>query len=307
MLTQSELKKKLFVELKKRPKINSFFRPMLIERTERLSWLENGLVLLLLRDAQSNLEMLECFLAKAESVSGELLQSMSQEYRGSSPDFDARLNDLLAELNALSWLVDNNYREIEKLPTPTELLDIVVKSLEIQFLQNPDRYSTFFRINVSSKESRRDFLDDTDKLNVCRLMAEIDDRIKSGKQEVQLRYTKMVGDRKITKKLKCEWGDAGKFGYMAHSGDFGICFSDPKRSLLLLPLIRKSWERTEYAVKQLIEYDKDDSYDKWILVNWQKPFDFIIDDALSQDYRNTFPNMDSILKYVNPKLHIRLL
>ena len=76
---------------------------------------------------------------------------------------------------------------------------------------------------------------------------------------------------------------------------------------MLLPLKRKTREHTSRAVEQLMEYDKADSFDKWILVNWQKPPYYHHDDALSQKFQDFISKVNGILKLINPKLRIHVL
>lgn len=152
-----------------------------------------------------------------------------------------------------------------------------------------------------------DILNDTDRLNVCRFVSQVDDAIESGKSEKNYNYSKVVGERRLTKSIKCKWGKGQRFAVWGHSSNFAMLLSDPQRPLMLLPLIRKTWDHTARAIEQLIAYDQNDSHQKWILINWQKPPDFRFDDTLCERYRTTIPVVDNILKAINQKLHIHLL
>jgi hypothetical protein len=338
MFTQDELKERLFAELEKRPEINTFFGPMIRARVSQPQWLENGLVLLLLRNVQEQLSIIGDFLGKVKAQQSGLFGQMMKQLKGTEPDFDARLNDLLAELNALSWIVDEKFIEIEKLKrgtsktpdfrakkegtnnlfevknlqVPDELLTYVLNQLEIRQLLNPDLYNTnFFKVNVSFEKVPGDFPNDTDKLHVHRFIDEIEDTIRSGKQSAMLCYSKSIGDRQVKKTLKCKWDFCEHFAVMGHSSDYRMRLDDPLNLIKLLPLLRKTWEHVSRAVEQLLEYDKEDSFEKWILINWQKPPNFEFDDMLSGRSVRRFVRcinaMEDILSAINPKLHIHLL
>lgn len=332
MPTQEELKDELIKALKRRPRIESFFGSMLQERTKRSRWLENGLVQLFLQNAEANLEIIEDFLKNAKDPECKLFQQLAKELKGTEPDFDSKIDDLLSELNALSWMIKNGYTEITKIPRtkrktpdfqavkegtclfevknlqdPDELHVLVFLYLRIQAQLNPDLFSVFCKVSVSNPELSGDIINDTDKLNVHRLVSQVEDALKSTKDKVEFKYKKIVGDRKIAKTIKCTWNADKSFSIMGNSRYSVTCLSDPKRPMKLIPLIRKTWDHTSRAVEQLMEHDQDDSHQKWILINWQKPMDFLLDDALSDKFRDSILEMDNILKVINPNLHIHLL
>ena len=95
---------------------------------------------------------------------------------------------------------------------------------------------------------------------------------------------------------------------MGQSGDAAIWLNDPRRpAMKLRPLLRKTWFSVEDAIAQLIEYDTQDSHEKGVLINWQQPTEFKIDENLTEVYKSIISDMDQIAKRLNPKLSIILL
>ncbi len=168
---------RLFKIIEERQILSDFFKPMLEARVNQRDWLENGLVLLLLRNSQANLDMIEDSLQKCKISAPETYTVLSNSIRGNDPGFDKKLSDLLAELRGVSWLIENGYSQIRKLPetsaktpdfeaykktlclfevknfrTPDTLMDLIFDKLEVQALLFPELYKALFHLDIRFEE-----------------------------------------------------------------------------------------------------------------------------------------------------------
>ncbi len=306
---------------------------MLVNRVQRIDWLDNPLIQILLLNWNPNISMIEEGINTIKTHHSELLRQFKNSYTGTEKD-DKQLDDLLAEMHAAQWLIKNGYQKIEKVPRgqsstpdfqaekdseshvfevknfrkPDSLLDYLFIKLWSQHLLYPNIYTTQFNLDLPFDEATTDQIDDTDQLQVLKFIAGIHEAIQSGKVQFNWSYQKVARGRTVSKTIDCKWGEGSKFSIMGSAKRFSFEEKNPSRSLgLLVPLIRKTWQKTEDAITQLLAYDTQDAHQKGILINWQKPPDFEWYDDLRDIFKREVEHIDSTLKEINPRLFIRLL
>lgn len=117
MPTLENLKDELFVKLDKNPLLREFFKDMLEERVKQECWLTSEVVQLFLRNATTNLQLIEQLLQSVKNYNDSLLESLKHSLRGNDKHFDSKIDDLLAELNGAAWIIQENFSNIEKINT----------------------------------------------------------------------------------------------------------------------------------------------------------------------------------------------
>jgi len=111
----SELKVQLFIKLEEYSEISFFYKEMLRERVERdNTLLENDLIYSIFQNNEVGLGNLQDAIKNANDNNYlDILQELMKKPKGSDKNCDKKINDTWAELNALSYLVDNKYKNIE--------------------------------------------------------------------------------------------------------------------------------------------------------------------------------------------------
>jgi hypothetical protein len=334
MTTLAELQTRLFATLSKYSHISDFFGEMLTERVGRADWLDNALAQVLLHEAESNLQLLSQFVVAVGNYDNSLLNDLRSQLTGKEKDFDNQLNDLLAELNATRWLIEKGYTNVAKIPrapqktpdlqaqlnnssyaievknirAPNSLVDHLMMKLESQNLKYPDIYTNVFVVDLPLDDDSSDPLDDTDQLNVMKFLNGLHDAVVSEKTDFSWTYSKSSRGRNIQRTIKCKWGTGSQFLVMAHSASFFFRFDDATRqSRLIVPLIRKTWQKVESALDQLSVYDSDDTREKVVLLNWQRTPSFKFDDHMAEKYQIAIGHIDNTVKSLNRKCSVMLL
>ncbi len=331
MPTLSELRTELFSELAKRPAIDGFFQSMLRKRVNRAGWLDNTLVQLVLR--HDKLEALEKLIEGTRQIGTSLLEEIAGGLKGSESHFDTQLVDVLAELNAALWLNREGYSgitklkrshgktpdfravkeekeqlfEVKNLRAPHDVLDILFTRLTRQSLLNPTYYNKIFTVSYTQNQQLIETVDDTDYLHVMKFGELLDDYLRSDNSRVKYSYSKRDGGRGVDSRIECSWRDSHRFDLHWTSSGYAYDPGESRSTQMLMPLIRKTWNHVCRAVEQLTEYDKGGTRDVWVLLNWQRPDGFVLDDTIISQYRESVEGMDKILATVNPKLHLRIL
>jgi len=323
----------LFKTLNNYPNINDFFGEMIRSRVKRENWLLNPLVLIILGKREVNLGLIDDMIRRINETSKELITLMKAELTGHENQFDRNMGDLLAELRAIIWIRDqgyNNIKKIEKraiktpdfrasknggacfevknLRLPITIIDHLFDKLEVMYLLNTKIFDQKqFIIGLAPDEVYGRQLTDADKSGIDQLLENIQISIDRGQQTAEHTYEiPDVESLKVT--LRCNWKSSNVFSMIGPLRKNAINFSDSRFILsVLFPLIKKTWSSIGIALDQLYEYDLQDQYDKYVLINWQKPSHFAISDELENRYQEMIKRIDSAIKMVNAKTSIILM
>lgn len=333
MPTLEDLKERLFLKLDENPLLREFFKDMLEERVTRDDWLENRLVQIILRESTSRLELIEQRLNRIKKHDIPLFCQMSRTLKGNRGGFDDQLDDLLAELNGIVWIIDQNYTEIEKLSegnektpdfrartdreavlfevknlqSPSQLYHMLFLKMEANELLDPNTFKFNFTFDLKVNEVPFESTDNEDIDNISLFVSKIEKAIENSLSNAEHVYKKQTPKREIVRHLSCKWKPSDRFTCMAHQDNFSMHSGYPTYTGLLYPLVSKTWITINRATDQLFTFDKSDSCDKWVLLNWQSPEKFKFDDKLRQKYHDSISKFNDLLELLNPKLHLHLL
>ncbi len=333
MPTLENLKDELFVKLDKNPLLREFFKDMLEERVSNKDWLRNELVQIILRNSATNIDMIESILSKVKDHGLSLFCQMSNALSGNDGDFDGKMTDLLAEINGIAWIIDHNYSEIEKvaetddktpdfrankgnesflfevknLRVPPKILSTVFVQMEARSLIEPEIYKKQFDFDLKLNEKPYEALDVDDQHQIVQFIDKINQALSIQESTARHTYKRRIRGMDIERDFKCSWKPDNRYHSIGHQDNFFSQLGYPSYTKKLFPLIRKTWDAVERSIEQLITHDHNDAYEKFVLLNWQKPPDFRMFEELRSKYEQAVKDIDKIAKVINPKLHILLL
>lgn len=333
----SELEDQLFEKLKKYPQLFAFYEEMFRVRVKKDDWLENDLVryVFLMNNQDEGLEIINNSIDYAiKNNCKDVIDQLQTELKGSEGGFDGHFHDLWAELNALSYLIDNKYKNIKKIPrkngkTPdfettkdgkkylievknfrvsSNLLNYVVIQLEVKRMLNPELYNKSFIISLKYQENSDDIFDEIDKYNVLNFINNLENYlIDDSRNEITCKYKKQILGRKINKRIICNVKEDSLCSII---GIENLNIDDPldiKDEKLLLPLTSKLGRKALEAVEQLLGYKSEKEYQRWILVNWQKPSYFKHFENCSDKFIEISKKYNDQLIIINPNLYLEVL
>lgn len=299
MRREEELKRQLNKILEKYPLINEFFGRQISNRVNQEGWLENRLIqTLLLEGGHSNDRE---YLNSISSILKEIKKDEKNFYRLSNKqsgkgDYNQQIKDLLAEINAYTYLKRDGYKdieviepksqkhsspdfrankngeqylfEVENMRSPYTLLDPLTDKLKAKYLQEPYLYNKMFYLNLLAHE------EDNNKLgieDINRLATQIFEEIckeikalKESKFSLQHRY----GNKSL---LDCEIsGSSLSFMYSLRNERI-VCIDEKYKGKRKDALKRKMLRKIAEASRQLLGYPEQKQYKKVILLNWERP------------------------------------
>lgn len=329
MPSRQHLERDLFVRLNEHPRLKSFFETMLLQRLKsgHSDWLENDLVQVLLRNYKPSLDLLDGLISNAEKYGGTMLTDLVTDLHGEDPEFDGKLSDLLAEFNGISWLKANGYTRFKKLPTsttpvpefeayktdkeyvevknlrkPINLTDLLFRAVDVQSLLEPERFSTL-HLDIEVSSSNWSKITETDKRKASELVSMINTAPTRSVSQCQLSYSIGGAVRTSTVTMTCKWRPGHG---TAMSSAHAIWQDDPTRFKKLRSILAKTWVGVGKAIDQLESYD-DGDHNKWVLLNWQRPSEYIFDTALVDRFAAIVADIDKQVKLIDSKLNVVIM
>lgn len=328
MATRTDLEQKVLAELHKHSRLEAFFKTMLQERmtVTHPDWLENELVQVLLKNYTPSIDLLDGLLGNAEGQHESLLFDMSGDINGTAIGFDGALSDKLAEFNGISWLKQNGYSQITRIPpkppdqTPdfeatargkkhiaevknlrkvTDLQELTFRKLEAHRFLYPERFNKL-TLDVRTTSNSGD-ISEIDHQNVTSLVEQVNDG--RGETECKVSYKVQSRGRSIKRSVTCKW-ETGHSSIIGHPE--GIWTNDRSRLKELRWLLRKTWRKVGDAIDQLEEYDKSDSK-KLVLLNWQREPAYWFDTEAAAVFEALVDDIDKQAKRIDPHLSVVLL
>jgi len=299
MRSEEELKSQLNTTIEKYPLIKEFFGQQLARRISQEGWLENRLIqTLLLEDGHSNdreyLNSISSILEEIEK-NKENFNTLKSRHSGGG-DYNQQIKDLLAEINAYTYLKRDGYKdieviepkpkkhsspdfrankdgeqylfEVENMRSPYTVLDPLTDKLKAKYLQEPYLYNKMFYLELLAHEEDNNKLDIEDINELAKLILEkICEEMRIWKESrfrLQYRYgKKSCLDCKIS-------GSSLVFQYSLKNKRV-VCVDEgywqKRKALLKEKMLRK----TEEASRQLLKYTEQEEYKKVILLNWERP------------------------------------
>jgi hypothetical protein len=336
MPSLDDLKSQLCAALDANPPIKMCFVRVLMERTLMPDWLNNRLIQILLRDVKDKIDIINGFVRTITNHDDQLLGELFQDKSGANDGFDAELGDILAEMNALRHVIGDGHSAIRKIPraknrTPdySSTLDGVRYLFEVKNLRQPESVIDYLFIKLYSEkiqfpevyEGQLLFehslkLDDlspstpNDRAQIDKLIFQIRSRMESGWHDFIYEWVRDGRNDGVRISIVCKRIDRGKFWFLAMPMSSAIQLdSQDRRDSLLTPLLRKTQDVVQTALKQLDSNGAPDADRAFILINWQKPPAFIFDHDgyLESAYRKNVQTMNSEIQITHPTISIRLL
>lgn len=334
MKTIQDLKTELFIKLKRYPLIERFFKDSLQERIElNDSWTENILVQDILDEFFKEDDALHTLL--------EAIAEDSQNYNAlrekltPKDDYDRKIHDALAELNGYYHLKDSQFKdikavsetltqktpdfygkfgdkeyifEVKNMRAPVDLADILIDKINERKLFVPDVYNCLsFTIRISKTWDNIDFTGNANevlKLHVIVWLHKLFYLIESGeKSEI---VSSKIFSRKFDRenlRIKCDV-KGNKHSVMIVPEGAKELSSNRYRKAVLLPFLNKALRVIDLGMSQLFEFDKDNRYYKYVLLNWHVPGQFI---HFMEESHSIIKIVDSLVKNICDKLYVRLL
>jgi hypothetical protein len=334
------LKNRLFKHLSSFPILENFFGKYLNKIIQRDNeWINNSLVLIILRKYDNNLKTIEKWLQIIYESNNGLFKDLKTELHPSDKEYDKIIKGLLAEIRSVCWMINTGFKNIRKiakaknkrtpdfeaikdnskyiievknLAAPVELYELLGTAIEIDSLLFPELYSNLdFKIKITATDYAYETINEVDKSAVDGFIENLRSCLKKGKKVLDHNYEKEVNKEMINKSIICKITGADSFDY---SINFMNCLPSITKSNNifpdLLPLIRKTLrviftDKTN-AIDQLVDYDRENRFEKIILMNWHETAPFKIYYP-STNYVKVMDHIDKIMKEFNPKLSIIIL
>lgn len=336
MKSLKDLKKEVFEKLSKYPRIEAFFKDSLQERM-RINdcWTENALVLILLDDEFFKQSALHTLM---DLISGD--QDNFNVLKGKldpKDEYDKKIRDVLAELNAYYHLRKSAFEKIEALPegngrkhpdffaelhrqgflfevknmrAPIGVCNFLFDKFESRRLRYPDIYNLMkIHFKVSANWRKID-------LNLKKTQAVkekigewLQETFASAESEAFTLPTSLPAfefsfeNEKLSIESPLEKADRLSI-VCGHTR--GVNTSDPLyRKSLLDPFAGKVLRIVEYASQRLFEYDTDNRYGKCVLLNWQKGEEFEL--WFENEGHAIVKSIDCLVKNISENLFVKLL
>ncbi len=330
-----DLKRELFQKLEKYPKIEAFFKDSLQERLAiDDSWTENILVQ----------DILDELFSEGDALH-ELIDAISkdppnykvlQEKLAPKDDYDKKMHDVLAELNGYYHLKKSGFTEIkailesasQKTPdffakhnnkeylfevknmrSPTDVTDVLFDKINERRLMIPEAYENL-KLRISLSDAWDEVYFETAATEIIRLrvlawLGKIFYLVEAGESFETVSTKPFIYEFKGVK-LRIEFmiESSNQFQMIGIPGT-GKLIDNLFEKNKILPFSKKALRIIDRAILQLFEYDKDDRYPKYILLNWQKHGSLIL---IKEEKLNAIvKGFDGLLNSIWSNLHTKLL
>jgi hypothetical protein len=338
MKSLEELKEEVLTKLAWHPKIEAFFKDSLEERMKiNDCWTENALVLILLDD--------EFF---KQSALHTLIDPLHNDHKNFNTlrcklnprdEYDKKIRDVLAELNAYYRLVNSGFEKIEALPedskqkkpdfsaklegeaylcevknvrAPVDICDLLFIKTEARRHRVPEIYRRIL-IYYSLSEKWREV--ELNRPKTDGLKTKVEDWIEKTFTTIESSKAEPLSSVKplhltneglvIECRLKAGKNLAPAYGFIG-----GINVNDfTYKQSLLSPLENKIRRICSDASGQLLQYDKTNQHKKYVLLNWQQRKKSTIRtwDGFENDVDKLVKRIDIEVKNLSRNLFARLL
>jgi hypothetical protein len=328
MRTLEELKEKLFNTLEKYPLLKEFFEEQLQERVKKDNWLDSPPVQLIFKDKEEYFEAIKELLSTAKN-DANIWKTFRKKLSGADKEYDLKVKDVLAELNAYHYLlkegftdirliqesqskapdfeakrgVDSVISEVKNIQHSTDLWDYTFVKFNSFALIDPELYEKKEYMFSFPNEEFDEVFGDADKLAGFELLYKLNISLRLENLDMPIvhNWTKEINKRSVNKKITCKVKKAEELNIMGqHERAFLI--GNEFRKNLLFPFGKKLFRKIEEALAQLIEYDPDDLKKKMILINWQKPSDVIF--FTEDEPLKIFESLNQIVKQVSRNIEL---
>lgn len=331
MIPLNQLRDQLFKNLSEWSLLDEFFRTQLQNRVNRENWLENSLIQIILLRRKPNIDLLNSLLSNLKE-DRENYNRLKTKLSSQERDYDEKLSDLLAEVAAYEYLKDRSFNnikaldplgavktpdfqaektgktylfEVKKMRSPLSGMDYVFDKIHARLIQEPELYNNrIFHIELP-RDTQGEVFNDSDKLAITEWLLKLSDalRLRLFDEPVMHSWFKEMPNRKLKKVITCTIKE-GEFDVIGHHGRRGILRDQNFRKANLMAFTKKLLQKAELSVAQLLEYDKNDDYDKQILINWQVPKDMIF---IREEAFSIADSISCILKNITKKLSLVIL
>jgi hypothetical protein len=302
MKSDDQLRNEALKNLSKHPEIESFFKTSLETRIELgivsgYHWMENPLVLAVL-DADFLERSALHTLIDCISVDEENWNTLKNKLNPRD-QYDFKIRDVLAELHGYYFLRERSFTDIVALPegkgkTPdfTARLDEQPYLFEVKNLRAPSEICHFLLVKSEARRHRFPEVYNTTSIHFKHsegwLSVELhpEDRtslvlaVEKWLQQAFIRIESCRIPASVcvdtfhsaddSLRIECDIKIANASGACCGLTSW-ICVSDPKYTdSIVQPFAGKVQRVAETAIGQLLVYDKDNTYRKYVLLNWQK-------------------------------------
>jgi len=335
IVTQKELRARVESNLGKHTVFSSFFGDMIRTRMNQSGWLNNALVQLVIMDARENISLIEDILEKGRESAGDALQGVRTEIRGNERGFDRAIYDVWAEVNAIYWLINNGFSNLQKIErsgrmktpdfgafrdgdvvvevknfrAPSELSSAVLTAIECQHLKYPSLYDPWkFQLVIDDRALKRFPTSATDDLAIKLFCDLLNNALMEGQRDTVFEYQTATNGAVGKIKIDCSWEPSDHFGILlrARSNVFARKVG-VTRLPELMPLLGKTWDTVDKAYRQLTAGGCETSQQRIILLNWQKPSYVNMDDELQKQYGDFVSALSKTLEAVDENLSVHLM
>jgi len=262
-------------------------------------------------------------------TSDEAFQEMKQKLQGSDPEFDRKIRDLLAEIHAYSYLKRSGFSNISLIPlqgiqktpdfsaekggchyiieaknlrAPTSVLNIIFNKLDELVMRAPELYEKYkYHIEVTVELPGEQF-DDTDETAITVWLTQLEAAVcHNASTVVTHTWSKNISTGMPRgKKIECHLSRASHYDI---EGVYCVASGCDPRIILLSKLKDKLELKVCEAKNQLLEFCRNPSVLKLILLNWQKPswgegFDQEVREGLISTLNARLKELDSTLKAI---------
>jgi hypothetical protein len=329
-----ELKLELFQKLGKYPKIESFFKDSFQERIKvNDNWAENILIQNVLDEKYTQEDALHTLL---ESISDDKQNyEVLREKLTPNDDYDRKMLDVLAELNGYYHLKKSKFTEIAAIPqsgtqktpdfsakfdnqsylfevknirAPVDIEDVLFDKINERKILVPPVYDNLrFDIKISNSWDEVYFTgkdNETLKLRVLLWLEKLFYFIESG-EKFEIVSNKVFDGEFLRDKLRIQCNLTKDNHSVMIGYKYGFEIGSHYKKQKLMPFIKKVVRIVDNGISQLLEYDQQNHFFKYVLLNWQKPGYIVL--LEEKEFYDIIKSLDNLVKNISENLYVKLL
>lgn len=329
MKTPEDLKTELFRKLKQSPAIEAFLGDSLRTRVGLDdTWIENPLVVYVLDEVFKQDPTLPTWIETLASCRADY--DILRKRLPFNGDYDGKILDFLAEVGAYCAIKDSGFTEVraiqetdgKKTPDfsakfqqgrylfevknmrpPADVQDFLWDKTTARRLRFPEEYNRL-QLNIQVSRAWEEIRFAKDVCLKSKLLAWLEDffaSIEGGEKLDVLSKRRFIAGKESELWIECDLEEGHRF---VSTGFSRAQLLDKDRKRELPPFLSAAVRVVNGAMEQLFEYDQNDEYQKYILLNRSIRKSFLL---LESEARDIVKGLDNIVKRINDSVFVKWL